>query len=377
MSIFNDAIKNFLRPIEELLNDDSISEIMINGPREIFIERKGQVTRTKNVFRDEEDLLSAIRSIAQSVGRTIDQQNPRLDAFLADGSRLCAVIPPLSKKGTTVAIRKFSQSKLGLNDLINFGALSKEAARFLDICVYLGKNILVSGGTGSGKTTILNILGARIPKGCRIITIEDSQELQIVQEHIVSFITRKEDTGQNIKAVSMRDLVHSAMRLRPDRIVIGEVRGDEALDLVQIMNTGHDGSMGTIHSNNPKDACTRLELLCLLGDTKIPPDLVRKMVGSALQIVVQAHRFSDGKRKITEISEVLGVDHYGNYIVKDIFKWVQKGKDEQGNLIGEMIPCGYLPSFFDLIVVNRLPFPRENFLMPEWAQVQLKVKKAA
>lgn len=372
MSIFNDAIRNFLSPINELLDDDSISEVMINGAKEIFIERKGIVQKTAKQFRDEEDLLSAIRAIAQSVGRVIDQDHPRLDAFLADGSRLCAVIPPLSKKGTTVAIRKFSKSKLLLKDLINFNAISKDGARFLDICVYLGKNILVSGGTGSGKTTVLNILGSRIPKGQRIITIEDSLELQIEHDHIVSFVARKEEMGKNIKAISIRELVHSAMRLRPDRIVIGEVRGDEAIDLIQIMNTGHDGSMGTIHANNAKDACVRLEMLSLLGDNKIPPDLIRKMVGSALQVVVQCHRFSDGKRRITEISEVLGIDHHGNYITRDIFKWIQRGKDDQGGLVGEMVGCGYVPTFFDQIVVNKLPFPRELLAAPEWAHAIVK-----
>jgi pilus assembly protein CpaF len=372
MGIFNDAIKNFLSPIADLLDDDSISEIMINGAKEIFIERKGIVSKTDKSFRDEEDLLSALRAIAQSVGRTISSDEPRLDAYLSDGSRLCAVVAPLSKKGTTVAIRKFSQSKLVLKDLIKFEALSKEAARFLDICVHLGKNILVSGGTGSGKTTILNILGSRIPRGERIITIEDSLELQIEHDHIVNFVARKEDQQKNQTPVSIRDLVHSAMRLRPDRIIIGEVRSDEALDLVQIMNTGHGGSMGTIHANNPKDACIRLELLCMLGDVKIPPELLRKMIGSALQIVVQCNRYHDGKRRLSHISEVLGVDHQGNYVVRDIFKWVQKGKNDDGSLLGEMIPCGVLPSFFEDIIVNKLPFPRELFELPAWASNGLK-----
>lgn len=372
MGIFNEAIKNFLSPIADLLDDDSISEIMINGAKEIFIERDGLVTKTHKSFRDEEDLLSALRAIAQSVGRTISQQEPRLDAYLADGSRICAVIAPLSKKGTTVAIRKFSQSKLGLKDLIKFGAISKDAARFLDICVHLGKNILVSGGTGSGKTTILNILGSRIPRGERIITIEDSMELQIQHDHLVNFVARKPDKQSDKTPISIRELVHSAMRLRPDRIIIGEVRSDEALDLVQIMNTGHGGSMGTIHANNPKDACIRLELLCMLGDVKIPPDLLRKMIGSALQIIVQCNRYHDGKRRLSHISEILGIDNQGNYLVRDIFKWVQKTREEDGTLVGEMIPCGVLPSFFEDIIVNKLPFPRELFELPAWASTGLK-----
>jgi pilus assembly protein CpaF len=367
MSIFNEAIRNFLQPINELLDDESITEIMINGANEIFIERKGMVVKTNKSFRDEEDLLSALRAIAQSVGRTIDDENPRLDAYLKDGSRLCAVISPLSKKGTSVAIRKFSQSKLSLKDLISLSALSKDAARFLDVCVFLGKNILVAGGTGSGKTTILNVLGSRVPKGERIITIEDSLELQIHHDHLVNFVARKEDPNKNKSAISIRDLVHSAMRLRPDRIIIGEVRSDEALDLVQIMNTGHSGSMGTLHANNPYDACIRLELLCMLGQTQIPYELLRKMIAGAVQIIVQCHRYSDGKRRLSHISEVTGIDQRGDYAVKDIYKWIQKGRLEDGQLDGEMIPCGYLPSFFEDIAVNRIPFPREHFEIPAWA----------
>lgn len=366
MSIFNDAIRNFLGPINELLEDESITEIMINGAKDIFIEQDGSIKKTSKSFRDEEDLLSALRAIAQSVGKSINESNPRLDAYLNDGSRLCAVISPLSKNGTTVAIRKFSKSKLTLKDLIHSASISKDGARFLDICVFLGKNLIVSGGTGSGKTTILNVLGARIPRNERIITIEDSLELQIKHEHIVNFVSRKEDQQKQRSEVSMRDLVHSAMRLRPDRIIVGEVRSDEALDLVQVMNTGHGGTMGTIHANNPSDACIRLELLCMLSPVQIPYELLKKMIASALQIVVQCHRYSDGKRRVSHISEVTGIDENGNYIVRDIFKWIQKGRSDTGLLIGEMIPCGYLPSFFEEITVNKIPFPKELFEMPAW-----------
>lgn len=361
MSIFNEAIKNFLGPINDLLEDETISEVMINGPKDIFVEQNGKIKKTSKSFRDEEDLLSALRSIAQSVGRSIDESNPRLDAFLQDGSRLCAVIYPLSKNGTTVAIRKFSKSKLTLKDLIQSSSISKDAARFLDVCVFLGKNLIVSGGTGSGKTTVLNVLGARIPRNERIITIEDSLELQINHDHIVSFVTRKEDLQKQIPEVNIRDLVHSAMRLRPDRIVVGEVRSDEALDLIQIMNTGHSGTMGTIHANNPLDACIRLELLSMLSPIQIPYELLRKMIAGAVQIMVHCHRYSDGKRRVSHISEVTGIDQYGNYIVRDIYRWVQEGRTDSGALIGEMMPCGYIPSFFDEIIVNKIPFPKEQF----------------
>jgi pilus assembly protein CpaF len=381
MSVFNDAIKTFLAPIGNLLDDPAVTEVMINGPHEIFVERKGLVYLSENKFRDEGSLIAAMRSIAQSVGRVIDDDNPRLDARLPDGSRIHVVLPPMARNGTTVAIRKFSEEDLTLADLINFGSMSKMGARFLDICVHLGKNLIVSGGTGSGKTTMLNVLGGRIPVTQRLIIIEDAAELQIASEHVVNFETRKEDPSAGTSGVSIRDLVISAMRLRPDRIIVGEVRGEEALDLIQVMNTGHDGSMGTVHANNPEDACTRLETLCLMGDTKIPAEAVKKMVGSAMQVIVQCSRMHDGSRRTTHISEIMGIDNHGNYISKDIFKWVQTGKDEKtGKYIGEMIPCNYVPSFFNDIIVNKLPFPKQNFIAPDWAKEILtaaKKKKAA
>ena len=377
-SVFTDAITSLLSPIGDLLEDEGVSEVMINGPHEIFVEKKGLVYQVPNKFADEGALVSAMRAIAQSVHRTIDEDNPRLDARLPDGSRIHVVLPPMAKNGTTVAIRKFSKEKLTLKDMINFGSVSEMGARFLDICMFLGKNILVSGGTGSGKTTMLNVLGGRIPKTQRLIIIEDAAELQVKADHVVNFETRKADPMKGVDEVSIRDLVISAMRLRPDRIIVGEVRGDEALDLVQVMNTGHDGSMGTVHANNPVDACTRLETLCLMGETKIPPDAIRKMVGSALQVIVQCNRYHDGGRRTSHISEVLGVDADGNYVVRDIFKWVQTGRDpETGKYIGEMVPCNYVPTFFEDIVVNKLPFPKSNFLAPDWARELVVKKKAA
>jgi pilus assembly protein CpaF len=376
VSVFNDAIEGLLEPIADLLGDESVTEVMINGPDEIFVEQKGLVYKTPNTFPSEESLMSAMRAIAQSVGRIIDADNPRLDARLPDGSRIHVVLPPMAKNGTTVAIRKFSKEKLGIKDLIEFGSVSAMGARFLDICIYLGKNVIVSGGTGSGKTTMLNVLGGRIPKTQRLIIIEDAVELQVNAEHVVQFETRKADPSRGITEVGIRDLVLSSMRLRPDRIIVGEVRGDEALDLIQVMNTGHDGSMGTVHANNPLDACTRLETLCLMGETQIPPDAIRKMIGSAMQVIVQCSRYHDGGRRTSHISEVLGLDATGNYVVRDIFKWVQTGKDpETGTYIGEMVPCNYVPSFFEDIVVNKLPFPKSNFIAPAWVK-ELK-KKAA
>ncbi|MDH4466677.1 MAG: ATPase, T2SS/T4P/T4SS family [Bacteriovoracaceae bacterium] len=375
MSVFNEAIRNFLSPINQFLDDEKITEIMINGPKDIFIEKDGVLIKTPAKFHDEDDLRSAVRAIAQSVGRIIDNEHPYLDAYMTDGSRVAVIIPPLAKAGTIVTIRKFSAKKLGLKDLIDKGSLSKEAARFLDICVYLGKNILVSGGTGSGKTTMLNVLGQRIPAGQRLITIEDSLELQIDANHVVNLVSRKADPGKNLEAITIRNLVHSAMRMRPDRLVVGEVRGDEALDLVQVMNTGHHGSMGTIHANNPKDACIRLEMLCLLGDTKIPAELMRLMISSAVQVIVHCERLPDGSRRTLAICELLGLDALKNYVVKDIFRFVQKNKDTQtGKIEGEIVPCDYVPSFFEEIRVNKLPFPKENFQGPSWVTA---LKKSA
>jgi len=372
-SVFKDAIETFLGPVKSLLDDPAVSEIMINGPKDIFVERKGLVYKVENQFPNEDSLVSAMRAVAQSVGRVMDADNPRLDARLPDGSRIAVVLPPMAKNGTTVAIRKFSKEKLTINDMVSFGSMSKEAARFLDICIFLSKNLIVSGGTGSGKTTMLNVLGGRIPKTQRLLIIEDAAELQIHAEHVVNFETRKADPSRGVKDVSIRDLVESAMRLRPDRIIVGEVRGPEALDLIQVMNTGHGGSMGTVHANNPEDACTRLETLCLMGDTKVPPDAIRKMVGSAMQMIVQCSRYHDGGRRTSHISEILGVDEKGRYISRDIFRWVQTSTDpETHKYIGEMVPCNYVPSFFDEIVVNKLPFPKSMFIAPEWATKRFK-----
>lgn len=370
-SVFQDAISNLLSPIGDLLKDPDVTEIMINGPFEIFIEKKGVVFKVPNKFADDEALMASMRAIAQSVGRVIDADNPRLDARLPDGSRIAVVIPPMAACGTTVAIRKFSEEKLTLKDLINFGSLSPEGARFLDCCMYLGRNTLVSGGTGSGKTTMLNVLASRMPKTQRLLIIEDAAELQVKAEHVVRFETRKGNKEKGIKAVTIRDLMESALRLRPDRIVVGEVRGPEALDLLNAMGTGHDGSMGTVHANSPNDACTRLETLCLMGETKIPPDAIRKMVGSALQLIVQCSRYHDGGRRTSHISEVLGVDEHGRYITRDIFRWIQTGKDEKGKYIGQMAPTGYIPTFFPEFIANKLPFAKSMFQVPDWAKPHL------
>jgi pilus assembly protein CpaF len=378
LSVFEDSIATFLAPIKDFLADDTVSEVMINGPQEIFIERKGMIEKTQASFRDEQSLVAAVRNIAQFVGRRIDEDNPVLDARLPDGSRICAVLPPCSRKGTTLSIRKFSKENPTFVDMINRGSITKEAARFLDVCVFLAKNTIISGGTGSGKTTLLNILGSRIPAAQRVLIIEDSSELKIQAEHIVFFETKHADE-QGKGQVSIRDLIRAALRLRPDRIIVGEVRGPEALDLITAMNTGHGGSMGTAHANTPYDALVRLETLAMMGDSNVPPAAVRRQIAAAIHLVVQIKRLGDGSRKVTHITEVIPeVDEFGRYQVRDIFRFIQRGRTQEGKIVGELIPIGNLPTFMHEIETNRLPFTRDRFAPPEW-YVQMKDadKKAA
>ena len=378
MSVFEDSIATFLKPIAAYLADESVSEVMINGPQEIFIERKGIIERTQAVFRDEQALVAAVRNIAQFVGRRIDEDNPVLDARLPDGSRISAVLPPCSRKGTTLSIRKFSKSIPSFVDMINRGSITKEAARFLDVCIFLAKNAIISGGTGSGKTTLLNVLGSRIPAGQRVLIVEDSSELKIKSDHIVYFETKPADE-QGKGAVTVRDLIKASLRLRPDRIIVGEVRGAEALDLISAMNTGHGGSMGTAHANTPYDALVRLETLAMMGDSNVPPAAVRRQIAAAIHIVVQIKRFADGSRRVTHITEVIPeVDDFGRYQVKDIFKFIQRGRTQDGKIVGELIAVGNLPTFMHEIETNRLPFTRDKFIAPVWyTEMKDADKKAA
>jgi pilus assembly protein CpaF len=363
MSVFDTSVKVFLKPVLEFLNDDSVTEIMINGPETIFIERRGFVEKTNARFEDANALMAAVRNIAQFVGRPIDEERPFLDARLPDGSRIHAVVPPIARNGTTVAIRKFSKNKLSLKDLIEKKALTPEAARFLDVCLYLKKNIIVSGGTGSGKTTILGILASRCLPEQRILVLEDSAELKVNNQHVVFMEARPADEyGKGL--VTLRDLVKSSLRMRPDRVIVGEVRGGEALDLISSMNTGHSGSMGTVHSNNPRECLTRLETLALMNETEMPVQAVRAQVAAAINIVIQLSRVADGSRKVTYISEGTGMDLQGNYTTNDIFIYEQTGRDKDGKIIGALNPTGNLPTFMHEIEVNHLPFPREMFKRP-------------
>lgn len=359
--VFQATIANFLSPVRKYLEDESVTEIMINGHKTIFIERKGKVSRTDARFEDEGSLQAAARNIAQFVGRPLDDENLTLDARLPDGSRVHVVIPPCARNGTTIAIRKFFKVSLTLKDLIKFGALSMDGARFIDVCIFLAKNIIVSGGTGSGKTTFLSAAASRIPKHQRILVIEDSSELQINSPHVVFFETKAaDDLGKG--AVTIRDLLRSALRLRPDRVIVGEVRGPEALDLISAMNTGHGGSMGTVHANTPTETLVRLETLAMMSEVEVPAAAIKAQVGAAINIIICTGRLYDGSRKVTHISEVLGIDERERYITKDIFRFVQKGRTKEGNIIGSMQATGYIPSFYEEIERNNIPYPKEIFM---------------
>jgi pilus assembly protein CpaF len=358
--VFREAINNFLAPVRHLLEDEKVTEIMINGPREIWVEIAGKVHKTEAQFQDEDALRAAVNNIAQSVGRTISEAEPRLDARLPNGYRIHAVLPPCSRKGTTVAIRKFATTQMSFKDYVRIGAISVDAAQFLDIAMKLGKNILVSGGTGSGKTTLLSVLCERIPTGQRLIVIEDASELKVEYEHVVFFETRMADE-KGRKEVSIRDLLKSSLRLRPDRIIVGEVRGAEAMELIQAMNTGHKGCLGTIHSNSTSDALIRLEALAQGADARISEKALRQQVASAIDLVVQISRYSDGSRRIGEIAEVRGFTPDGSYDVVPIYSLTRLLKGPDGRLNGQIQPTGEIPSFMQEIEDNQIPFPRTKF----------------
>ncbi len=365
MGIFDKSIATFLAPVKEFLDDDTVTEVLINGPTEIWVERKGKLERTTASFGDETQLQAAVRNIAQFVKRQIDSQHPTLDARLPNGSRIHVVLPPSARKGTTVAIRKFAKAaQLTFPKLIEWGTISADAAEFLELCIHLAKNIIVSGGTGSGKTTFLNLLGGLLPKWERLMVVEDASELQIMSDHVICFETKAAD-HEGKGALTIRDLIKSALRLRPDRVIVGEVRSGEALDLLAVMNTGHGGSMGTTHANSPMDALVRLETLASMGDSSIPLAALRRQIAGAVHIVVQAQRLHDGSRKITHVSEVLNVDEHGKYTVQDIFKFIQTGIDpETHKILGEMKPMGNIPTFFDEIEVNGLKYDVKKFAKP-------------
>lgn len=342
-TMYTESLRAFLKPVLPYLDDDAVSEIMINGPTDIWIEKKGKLTKT-DAFFSEEGLLGAARNMAQFVGRMLTDERPRLDARLPDGSRIHVVLPPIARNGTTISIRKFFKDKLTPQSLVNFGSITLPMVRLIEAAVMVKLNMLVSGGTGSGKTTLLNILSSLIPNEERILTIEDSAELQLQQDHLVAFESRPPDKfGKG--EVTMGHLLMSALRLRPDRIVVGEVRGGEAFDLMQAMNTGHGGSMATVHANTPTDSLRRLESLCLMSGVELPMVAVRAQVASAINLVVCCERLQDGSRKTIAVSEVQPLNDKGDYRTQDLWLFIPVTKDEDGRILGYHAPTGILPSF--------------------------------
>lgn len=341
--VFNEAMR--LGPLEELLADDSVSEIMVNGPRKVYVERKGKLVLSDCQFTDDASVLAVIERIVSPLGRRIDESQPYVDARLADGSRVNAIIAPLALSGPTITIRKFSKNALTPEDFIRFGTWTHNAAEFMKLCVTLRKNIIVAGGTGSGKTTLLNLLSGFIPRTERIVTVEDAAELRLQQPHVV----RLEARPPNIEgkgAVTIRDLVKNCLRMRPDRIIVGECRSGEALDMLQAMNTGHDGSLTTVHANSPRDVISRLETMVMMSGMELPSKAIREQIASAVDIIIHESRLSDGSRKVVAITEVTGLE--GNQIVmQDIFAFNQTGVGENGKVLGEFKPTGAIPTWLD------------------------------
>jgi pilus assembly protein CpaF len=334
-----------LGPLEDLLADGEVTEIMVNGPQKIFVERKGRLTKSSKTFLGKNEILTSIERIVGPIGRRIDESSPTVDARLADGSRVHAIIPPLALDSPTITIRKFPKKRIVVDDLVGFGSLSPQMGQFLRVCVLATKNMVISGGTGSGKTTLLNVMGAFIPDGERVITIEDSAELRLPQEHVVRLETRP----QNIEGkgeVTIRDLVKNALRMRPNRVVVGECRGGETLDMLQAMNTGHDGSLTTVHANSPPDAVRRLENLVLYAGTDLPLKAIRELIFSAVHIIVQISRFSDGSRKLTSIAEIASM-HDGDIKLQEIFVYHRKGISPEGRVVGQHSATGVIPSFVE------------------------------
>lgn len=342
-NVLNEAVG--LGPLEKFLSDDSITEIMVNNYREIFVEKSGKLEKSSFSFSSDSAVHSVIERIITPIGRRIDESSPIVDARLKDGSRVNAIIPPLALKGPSLTIRKFPKKRLHFSDLIEYGSVDSSMVEFLRICVEKHKNIIVSGGTGSGKTTLLNVLSNFIPDTDRIVTIEDAAELKLVQPNLVS-LESKPSNIEGKGGISIRELVKNALRMRPDRIVVGECRGGEAIDMLQAMNTGHDGSLTTIHANNPRDVVSRLEVLVLMAGMELPVSAIREQVASAVDIVIQQTRFTCGTRKITKVTEVVGVES-NTVQLQDIFEYKQEGVDESDKVKGSFRPTGFVPTFYE------------------------------
>lgn len=355
--VLNEAVG--LGPLEELLADDGITEIMVNRFDEIYIERGGRLERNPTIFTSDRAVLGVIERIVAPIGRRIDESSPMVDARLRDGSRVNAIIPPLAIKGPALTIRKFARRALTAEDLTGYGSLSPEMAEFIRLAVLHRRNIVISGGTGSGKTTLLNVLSNFIPDGERIITIEDAAELRLAHSHLISLEARPanaEGRGQ----IAIRDLVRNALRMRPDRIVVGECRGGEALDMLQAMNTGHDGSLTTLHANSPRDALARLETLVLMAGMDLPVSAIRDQIAAAIDLIIQQARLADGRRVITGIVEVTGIES-AKIQLQELFRFEQRGRDGQGRILGQFTGCDAIPLFYDSLRDAGIPLDLSLF----------------
>jgi len=348
-----------LGPLELILKDHTISDILINGPKNIYVERGGRMEKSTVEFRDNKHLLQIIDRIVSKVGRRIDETSPMVDARLEDGSRVNAIIPPLALDGAAVSIRRFGSNPLKLEDLLNYKAFTPEMVMLLEGCIKARLNIIIAGGTGSGKTTLLNTLSSFIGHEDRIVTIEDAAELQLQQNHVVRLETRPANIEGN-GAVNATDLVKNALRMRPERIIIGECRGGETLDMLQAMNTGHDGSMTTIHANSPRDAIARLETLVMMAGFELPVKAIRQQISGAVDVLIQANRLQGGKRRVTAITEIVGMEQ-DTIVMQDIYKYSQQGVDEDGKAFGHFACTGVRPSFMDRLEAAGVKLPPSAF----------------
>jgi pilus assembly protein CpaF len=362
--VFHDILDELtgFGPIQPLLDDPDISEVMVNGPKKVFIEKSGKLVKSPVTFEDDDHVLRVIDRIILPLGRRVDADSPTVDARLPDGSRVNAVIQPVSIDGPSITIRKFKKDKLSIQQLIDYGSLTSQMAEFIRACVLAHLNIVISGGTGSGKTTLLNVLSSYIPEEERIITIEDAAELQLQQDHVLRMETKVANTDGK-GAVSIRDLVRNSLRMRPDRIVVGECRGGETLDMLQAMNTGHDGSLTTLHANSPRDAISRMETMVLMAGMDLPLKVVRQQISSAVDLIIQQTRLKDGSRKVTAITEVVGME--GDVVVlTDIFKFEQTGIGQNGKIIGELKATGIRPIFSPRLEAAGFKLGAEVFMPP-------------
>ncbi len=348
-----------LGPLEMLLKDSTISDILINGPRSVYVERRGRLEKTTVTFRNDKHLLQIIDRIVSKVGRRVDETCPMVDARLTDGSRVNAIIPPLSLDGPAVSIRRFGANPLKLEDLLNYKAFTPEMVMLLEGAIKARLNIIISGGTGSGKTTLLNTLSSFIPNTERIVTIEDAAELQLQQDHVVRLETRPANI-EGRGAITATDLVRNALRMRPERVIIGECRGPETLDMLQAMNTGHEGSMTTLHANTPRDALARIETMIMMTGVELPLKAMRQQIASAVDLIIQANRLQGGPRKITHITEVVGLEQ-DTVVMQDIYKYIQTGVDETGRAVGRFEASGIRPSFMSRMESSGVRLPASAF----------------